>query len=377
MKISRREFVRTSAVVGAAAVLPAPGKAPAVAPSRAVVPVVIASANGNQFKNGGPRTCVHEAWERMAAGDDVLDAILAGVRILELDPEEDSVGFGGLPNADGVVQLDASCMHGPRRRLGAVAALEGVRTPSVVAKAVMDRTDHHLLVGRGAQEFARQIGLRIEDDLNTEHSRKLWLEWKHRIDPEHWLDPVKRAAAGAAARDHMIAEGLISADHVYGTVHCGAVSSRGEIGGATTTSGLAWKIAGRVGDSPIPGAGLWLDGDVGVAGSTGRGEANLYNLSSHAIVERMRQGAHPKDACIEALRRVRENTVEARLRNARGGPNFQLKFYAVGARGEHAGVALYEGSDPAKYAVCDANGPRTVPMDFLLPGEPTDRPVTP
>ena len=367
-KITRREFV---AVGAAAAAAPLLGRAPAVAAPTAVRPVVIASANGNRFKNGGPRTCVHEAYERIARGEDVLDAAIAGVNLVELDPEDTSVGYGGLPNADGVVQLDASCMHGPRRRAGAVAALEGVRTPSLVARAVADGTDHHLLVGEDAQAFARRMGFPVEDDLNTEKSRALWLEWKRRIDPDHWLDPGKRAAAGDRARSAMVAEGLLDADHAYGTIHCGAVTASGEIAGVTTTSGLAWKIPGRVGDSPILGAGLYVDGDVGAAGSTGRGEANLYNLSCFFIVECLRRGASPGDAGLEALRRVRAATAERRLLNSRGLPNFNLQFYVVNARGEHAGVAFYAGADPT-YAVCDEAGPRNVPLELLFEGKPTD-----
>src|SRR4029079_16997985 len=145
--------------------------------------------------NGGQVTCVQKAFTMITQGEDVLDSVIAGVNIVELDPLDDSVGYGGLPNADGVVQLDASCMHGPRKQAGAVAALEGVRTPSLVAKAVMESTDHHLLVGKGAQEFARNMGFKIEDDLNTERSRKAWLEWKRRTDPEHYLDPIKRQGA--------------------------------------------------------------------------------------------------------------------------------------------------------------------------------------
>src|SRR5262249_1441362 len=147
------------------------------------------SRNGHEFKNGGASTAIEEAYRRVTAGEDVLDAILAGVSIVELDPADDSVGYGGLPNADGVVQLDASVMHGPRQRAGAVAALEGVRTPSAVAKAVMETTDHHLLVGAGARDLARRLGFKVEDDLNTEHSRAMWLEWKRRTDPDHYLDP--------------------------------------------------------------------------------------------------------------------------------------------------------------------------------------------
>ncbi|PYT08145.1 MAG: asparaginase [Acidobacteria bacterium] len=279
-KITRREFVKAGAAAGMAAAAGRPlfGQAPAVPTPKTVKPVVIASANGNRFKNGGPRTCVQEVFERILRGEDVLDAVIAGVNILELDPEEDSVGYGGLPNAEGVVQLDASVMHGPKKRAGAVAALEGVRTPSLVAKAVMDLTDHHLLAGRDAQGFARRMGFKVEDDLNTDHSRKLWLEWKRRMDPEHYLDPEKRAEAARRAREQMVAEGLLDPRRLYGTINCDAINARGEICGATSTSGLAWKIPGRVGDSPILGAGLYVDGEVGAAGSTGRGEANLFNL---------------------------------------------------------------------------------------------------
>jgi N4-(beta-N-acetylglucosaminyl)-L-asparaginase len=254
-------------------------QAPAVV-TRTARPVVIASGNGHRFRNGGTYTCVEEAFRLLTSGTDVLDALIAGVNIVELDPEDTSVGFGGLPNADGVVQLDACCMHGPRRRAGGVAALEGVRTPSRVARAVMDHTDHHLLVGTGAQTFARNMGFAVENDLNTPRSRQLWLEWKRRIDPQHYLDPDKRATAGLDAALQMAAEGLIDRDHLFGTINCDGLSPKGEIAGVTTTSGLAWKIPGRVGDSPILGAGLYVDGEVGAAGSTGRGEANLYNLCS-------------------------------------------------------------------------------------------------
>jgi N4-(beta-N-acetylglucosaminyl)-L-asparaginase len=371
-KIGRRRFLQTGTEVGlAAAAAPLLASFPAVSVPKGTIPVVIASANGNRFRNGGPRTCVEEAFLRIARGEDVLDAILAGVNLVELDPEDDSVGYGGLPNADGVVQLDASCIHGPKRRAGAVAALEGVRTPSLVARAVMDHTDHHLLVGRGAQEFARRMGFKIEDDLNTDNSRKKWLEWKRRIDPDHWLDPAKRAEAAERARRQMIAEGLLDPDRVYGTIHCSALGTKGDLCAVTSTSGLAWKIPGRVGDSPILGAGNYADGEVGAAGSTGRGEANLLGLCSFLIVEAMRRGSHPKDACFEALRRVRAATTERRLLNERGLPNFQLKFYAINRKGEYAGVALY-GGPQVTYAVCTEAGAKDVVMDSLLSGSPTD-----
>jgi N4-(beta-N-acetylglucosaminyl)-L-asparaginase len=272
-------------------------------------------------------------------------------------------------------------MHGPRRRAGGVAGLEGVRTPSKVAQIVMDQTDHHLIVGAGAQAFARSFGFTIEDDLNTEHSRKAWLAWKRRSDPKHYLDPDRRAAADRRILDSLYHEGLLNSRVVHGTINCDGINARGEICGVTTTSGLAWKIPGRVGDSPILGAGLYVDGAVGAAGSTGRGEANLYNICSFLIVENLRRGMHPKDAGLDALKRVRSNTVERRLRRANGDPNFSLTFYVLNARGEHAGVSMYAEDEDyrgwagntdrgyMKYAVCDAKGPRTVQCEALIPGK--------
>jgi N4-(beta-N-acetylglucosaminyl)-L-asparaginase len=374
--MNRREFVVAGAAAGLAAAAPRslraqPAQGPTVMTPRSVTPVVISSSNGNRFKNGGDQTCVEKAFSMIVKGSDVLDALITGVNIVELDPEDSSVGYGGLPNADGVVQLDSCCMHGPKKRAGGVAALEGVRTPSLVAKAVMDTTDHHLLVGKGAQTFARNMGFTIEDDLNTERSRKAWLEWKRRTDPSHYLDPDKREAALRQVVLDMIEEGWVDEEHVYGTINCDGVSPKGEICGVTTTSGLAWKIPGRVGDSPILGAGLYVDGDVGAAGSTGRGEANLYNLGSFLIVEEMRRGRHPKDAGMEALKRIKANTIEQRLLNARGNPNFGINFYIVNAKGEHAGVAMY-GGERVRYAVCTENGAQTLPIEPLLEGAATD-----
>jgi N4-(beta-N-acetylglucosaminyl)-L-asparaginase len=317
---------------------------------------------------------VEEAFLRLTRGEDVLDALIAGVNIVELDPADDSVGYGGLPNAEGVVQLDACCMHGPKKRAGGVAALEGVRNPSLVARAVMEQTDHHLIVGKGAQDFARNMGFAIEADLNTENSRRKWLEWKRRIDPEHYLDPAKRSEAAEAARRSMVADGLLDPFHVYGTINCDGVSPKGEVCGVTTTSGLAWKIPGRVGDSPILGAGLYVDGEVGAAGSTGRGEANLYNLSSYLIVENLRRGMAPKDAGMDALKRIRANTVEKRLLNDRGNPRFQLLFYVLSRTGEHAGLAMYGkmGKREARYAFCNEKGPQTLPCESLIAEGPPE-----
>jgi N4-(beta-N-acetylglucosaminyl)-L-asparaginase len=368
-ELSRRDFVVGTAIAGAGLALPGNARSASAAPAvivRRARPVVIASANGNASKDQQGKTCVQKAFELMTSGTDVLDALIAGVNIVELDPEDTSVGYGGLPNADGVVQLDSSCMHGPKKMAGAVACIEGVRTPSLVAKAVMEQTDHHLLVGKGAQEFARNMGFTIEDDLNTEESRRLWLEWKRRIDPGHWLDPRKRMEVGYRAGLDMVREGLIDAEHFFGTINCDGVSANGDVCGVTTTSGLAWKIPGRVGDSPILGAGLYVDNEVGAAGSTGRGEANLYGLCSFLIVENMRRGMSPKDAGMDACRRIAKNT-EPRLLDSRGRPRFGINFYVVNAAGEHAGVSMFSG---ARYAVCDETGPRTVNCESLYEGRP-------
>jgi N4-(beta-N-acetylglucosaminyl)-L-asparaginase len=218
------------------------------------------------------------------------------------------------------------------------------------------------------------MGFAVEDDLNTEGSRRKWLEWKRRTDPLHYLDPAKRSDAADAARRGMVADGLLDAFHVWGTINCNAAGPRGELCGVTTTSGLAWKIPGRVGDSPILGAGLYVADGVGAAGSTGRGEANLFNLCSYFIVEEMRRGASPKDAAMAALQRVARNTVEKRLLDSRGRPRFHLQFYVVNRQGEYAGVSLYakDGARTAEFAVCTEKGPETLPCDALFAEGPAD-----
>jgi N4-(beta-N-acetylglucosaminyl)-L-asparaginase len=388
-QIDRRDFLKqASATIAVGAVVPVTGAsasspAPAVQARGAVKPVVISDFSGFNYRNGGKENAVERAFRLITEGKDVLDALIEGVNIPELDPEETGIGYGALPNADGVVQLDASCMHGPKKRAGAVAAIEGVRTPSLVARAVADYTDNHLLAGRGAQEFARAMGFTIEADLNTERSRRLWLEWKRRVDPERWLDPdnPSRKPPGGARGDaefaeraleagkSMVRDGLIPEGSFGGTINCDGINAAGDICGVTTTSGLAWKIPGRVGDSPILGAGLYVDNDVGAAGSTGRGEANLFNLSSFLIVESLRRGMSPKDAGMEALKRIRSNTIERRLLNSRGNPNFNIRFFVLNKRGETAGVAMYHAGE-TKYALCNENGAATMELEPLLPGTP-------
>ncbi|MCI0363231.1 MAG: N(4)-(beta-N-acetylglucosaminyl)-L-asparaginase, partial [Phycisphaerales bacterium] len=275
--------------------------------------IVIASENGLR--------CCARAMEWLGQGKDTLDAVIAGVNINEEDPEDNSVGYGGLPNEDGVVELDASVMHGPTRRAGSVASLRNIKTPSKVAKLVMERSDHIMLVGDGALRFARAFGFQ-EENLLTEKSRLAWLVWKQSLrDPKghsNWTDGLDApTAAKPSARLRELFPGAdeemlawaseVAVRPITGTINCLALNAKGEMSGVTTTSGLSWKIAGRVGDSPIIGAGVYVDQEIGAAGSTGRGEENIRVAGAHTIVENMRHGMPPKDACLDALKRVARN----------------------------------------------------------------------
>jgi N4-(beta-N-acetylglucosaminyl)-L-asparaginase len=296
---------------------------------------------------------VNTAFGLVSEGGDTLDAVVEGVNIVERDPNDASVGFGGLPNLDGVVQLDSSVMHGPSRGAGAVACLEGIKTPSRVAVDVMRYTDHVLLVGKGAQRFAASMGHTVED-LLTDATRRRWIEWRARMsDTDDYLTPEESGQKAPPFEDEAdYGMGILdSHDGVrpQGTINCNVVNQDGDLSGVTTTSGLAWKIPGRVGDSPIVGAGLYVDNDVGACGSTGRGEAVIKTCGSHSVIELMRSGMSPTDACLEALRRVVTFTTEARLRDAGERPNFNVNYYAVNKSGEYGGAAIWSG---ARFAVC-------------------------
>ena len=346
---SRRDFLKTTAGAGVGAAIglgkPAPlFGAPAIRRS-AVTPVSVASGNGLES--------VATAVRVVGQGGDTLDAVVQGVNIVERDPNDSSVGFGGLPNLDGTVQLDSSVMHGPRRGAGAVACIEGIKTPSSVARDVMRYTDHVLLVGEGAQRFALSMGYQLED-LLTERSRRRWIDWRATMserDDYLTLEETGHAEPGSSRQEDYGLGILDSHDGVrpQGTINCNVVNADGDISGVTTTSGLAWKVPGRVGDSPIVGAGLYVDNDVGACGSTGRGEAVIKTCGSHSVVELMRSGMSPTDACLEALRRIVTFTIEPRLQAEDGRPSFNVNYYAVNKNGEYGGAAIWSG---ARFAVC-------------------------
>ncbi len=338
---NRRDLVKAGVAAGVG-VVGAPGSAPAVLRSQ-TRPVAVASSNGLG-------ACA-KAMQLVGDGADTLDAVVAGVNLVELDPEDTSVGYGGLPNEDGVVQLDASVMHGPSRRGGAVGALEGVKTPSKVAQLVAYRTDHVLLVGEGAARFAQAHGFSPED-LLTERARQIWLRWKENLsDDDDWLGPQTESGTAHAGFEPFVRD--------WGTINCNIVDAGGNISGVTTTSGLSFKIPGRVGDSPILGAGLYVDNDIGACGSTGRGEANLLECSSFLVVELMRGGAHPKDAAIQALRRIAGKT-SPRLLDGHGRPSFNLRFYCLNKAGSYAGASMYGqiGESTARFVVNDGGESR-------------------
>ncbi len=333
-RLSRRSFLQAG--LGMTALSLSGGQKPVFSlpqSGKSVGPCVVASGNGLR--------ATAKAMELIEKGADPLDAVIAGVNIVEEDPEDRSVGYGGLPNEEGVVELDASVMHGPTHNAGAVASLRNIKTPSRVAKLVMERTDHALLVGEGALKFARAHGFQ-EENLLTDRAREIWLRWKETLsDRDNWFPPKM---------DKLAAE-LQPYVSSYGTINCIARDAAGNLAGVTTTSGLAFKIPGRVGDSPIIGAGLYVDNDVGAAGSTGRGEANILSCGSYMVVQFMAAGASPEEACLKALEKIAQKTkLQPHLLDGEGRPRFGLNFYAINKKGEFGSACMWSG---ARYAVHD------------------------
>lgn len=333
-------------------------------------PCIISAHNGLPHLDAGMQI--------LRAGGDTLDAVIAVVTPVEDDPNDNSVGYGGLPNEDGVVQLDACVMHGPTRRCGAVGALEKVKNAAKVACAVMERTNHTFIVGEGATKFAVDEGFEPVN-LLTEKSRLAWLAWKAQSSKD-WrpgldspqfnkelaelLDTPERRAWATWIR-------RVIAHPPTGTINCLAVNEKGEMSGVTTTSGLAWKISGRVGDSPVIGAGLFLDQDVGGAGSTGRGEEDIKIAGGATVVEMMRQGKSPADACVEALHRVVRNYAfdKSRLKL------FDLQFYAMNKDGAYGAASLWSSDadgKPLVYAVHDGKSAKSVEFAPLYHGHGGD-----
>ncbi|HZD06229.1 MAG TPA: N(4)-(beta-N-acetylglucosaminyl)-L-asparaginase [Longimicrobiales bacterium] len=321
--VDRREFIRFGTAAGAGMALTRRTPRPrSHRPRRAPGPPLVITSHDNETGQSAMR----EAWEILTGGGTALDAVERGANIIEVDPEDTSVGYGGLPNADGVVQLDASVMDGRTYNAGSVGALEGIKTPSSIARLVMERTDHVMLVGAGALAFARSFGFQ-EEDLMTERSREIFLRWRERLAPDDdWGPPDHlRGRPGGGG-----AELQGSVEHHYGTTNVLAVDGKGDVAGITTTSGLSWKIPGRVGDSPIIGAGLYVHNDVGAAGATGRGEDVMKSCATYYIVMRMRQGRSPQEACEDALDPIVDNYRDVN-------PDFvpQEKFVAINKEGEY------------------------------------------
>jgi len=326
----------------------------AVGTAAAVAATAVRSVPAKTSGTGSPPVAVvskdyleaaRRAVKLMEAGAAPVEATVKGVSVVEADPDDTTVGYGGLPNSDGVVQLDACCMDGPTMRAGAVAALEGYKHPAQVAYEIMRRTTRVLLVGDGAARFAKSLGF-PEENLLTDRARKIWLYWKGQMSGvDDWITPPELVDDPDVQR-YIKKNGPV---RPTGTINLCAVDGEGDLGGTTSTSGLAFKIPGRVGDSPLIGAGLFVDNEVGAAGSTGRGESVIQISGAHTVVELMRAGQSPRDACLGALDRLVRATRVPYLLDDDGRPNFNVNFYAVNRAGEAAGAAIWAGNE---YALC-------------------------
>ena len=403
MPFSRRDFVKTSVLgafatgVGVPAAIPGPNNGNAEERAGSYKrPIIIAAHNGLNY--------IDDAFTFLKNGGDTLDAALRVVKGPEDDPNDTSVGLGGLPNEEGVVELDACCMHGPTRRAGSVGGVRNIKNVSLVAKAVMEQTGHVMLVGEGAERFAVAVGFPREN-LLTDHSRKIWLLWKEYhstsdwwgpglADP-HWQAPeeepqnkpqselwqerfrrLDERAAGLGIAPELRREAIRKVLFPpTGTIHCSALNAKGEISGCTTTSGLAYKLPGRVGDSPVIAAGCYTDQDVGSAGATGSGEENIKVAGAHTIVENMRHGMSPKEAGLDALQRIVRNYNH----DMKKLQFVDMTYYILRKDGAYAGVSLwtgYEAGHPHQIAVHDGTR-RSEDTTAVFPGFSRDFPPEP
>ncbi len=347
---SRRRFIQSASAITGVGLLGVSARAAGPSTKRSRPPngpVVIASANG--------LGAVTKAYELLVGGTDPAVAVVEGVGLVEADPNDMSVGLGGLPNEDCIVELDASVMHGPTHKAGAVAALRDTVHAAQVALKVLQTTDHVMVVGEGARTFARQNGF-PHQDLLTPRAREAWLRWKQQLNEgDDWLDADQRDWDLDANK---------AIPRTTGTIHCSAVDPNGDLGSCTTTSGLSYKIPGRVGDSPIIGAGMFCDNAAGAAGATGRGEAVIQSCGAHAMVTLMGQGMSPTEACLAVARTIAERSkLQRRLTDEHGRPRFDVKLYALSKAGEFGAASIWSGG---RFAVADAAGPRIEDAAYLF-----------
>lgn len=353
--VDRREFLKKSLAAGAGVGVlgrAAPGSRPRMRGGQEHGGPVVVTSHTNETG----RTAMEEAWETLSAGATAVDAVERAANTIEVDPDDHSVGVGGLPNADGVVQLDACIMDGRTYNAGSVGALQRIATPSSVARAVMERTDHIMLVGEGALEFARSFGFE-ETELLTDEVRRIWLRWREELAPDDDWGPPDHLRGTDLAPD--LDATLESTD---GTTNVLAVDGNGDVAGITTTSGLSWKVPGRVGDSPIIGAGLYVDNAVGAAGATGRGEDVIKSCASYYIVMRMRDGRSPQEACEDAVEMIADRYRSVDIDFLPG-----EKFVAVNRAGE-VGCVRMASSRAARMSVRDGSALRTYEGTLLYPG---------
>jgi N4-(beta-N-acetylglucosaminyl)-L-asparaginase len=365
-------------------------KVPRTSPAKNIL---ICSRNGYAYIDGG--------YEKLRRGEDTLEAAISVVSGPENDPNDDSVGLGGLPNEEGVVELDSCCMHGPTRRAGSVGGVRDIKNVASVGRAVMEHTGHVMLVGEGATRFAVAMGF-PKENLLTEHSRKIWLLWKETHSNQDWWGPgladpnwkppaplqsseledqplhIKKMYA-AAADLGIAAEDRMDAIHkvLYpptGTINCSVLNEKMEMSSVTTTSGLAWKLPGRCGDSPIIGAGCYCDQDIGAAGATGSGEENIKVAGAHTIVENMRHGMSPEEAGLDALKRIARNFNNDMTRLA----YVSMFYYILRKDGQYAGVSMWSNAgDKARQYVVHDGAKRYETAKFLFQGSPKDWPPMP